>query len=75
VSQSKETSNEISFKKDYPLTFAFSCKEIQIVKKKIVAGEWIVNARGIGPDMIKQNLLDDDMDQGALLIDISSDNV
>lgn len=75
VSQSKESSNEISFKKNYPLTFAFSCKEIQIIDGKIVAGELIQNARGIGPDMIKQNLLDDDMDQGALLIDISSDNI
>ena len=75
VRVSQEASNDIRFKKNYPLTFAFSCKEIQIVDGKIVAGELIQNARGIGPDMIKQNLLDDDMDQGALLIEISSDDI
>lgn len=70
VQVSQESSNDICFKKDYPLTFAFSCKEIQIVNGKIEAGELIHNARSIGPNMGSSNLLDDDMQEGPLLIEI-----
>jgi hypothetical protein len=67
---SHEAAYDICVKKEYPLTFAFSCKEIQIIDGKIVAGEFIQNARGIGPDMGSSNLLDENMQHGPLLIEI-----
>lgn len=70
VNVSRETENDICFKKEYPLTFAFSCKEIEIIDGKIVAGELIQNARGIQPNMGSSNLLDDDIQEGPLLIEI-----
>lgn len=70
VKVSSEAENDICFKKEYPLTFAFSCKEIEIIDGKIEYGNFIQNARSITPGMENSNLLDENMNEGPLLIEI-----